>query len=319
MINNAVQSIQIGVEDYRALSEDPRRAASAVRNLAAGVLLLLKHKLAILSPDGSDAALIRDRLLPVLLPDGTVSVRGASGGRKTVDAAQIEERLRSLGVDVDWPRVRAIVRVRNEIEHYCTSTSVARIQELLADVFVVIRAFIVTQMQEEPVDLLGAATWATLLEVHDVYAQEAAAVAKALAAVAWGDEGVAHVVSHLRCATCQSELLKPIDPEADPSALELQCSSCGEVHEFADLAEAAAEEAYFADQYLPMTDGGEPALDTCPECGRNTFLVSSATCIACGTGLDYTACGLCGEALGVDEQDLNGLCSYHYHMAGKDD
>lgn len=28
------------VEDYRALSEDPRRAASAVRNLVAGVLLV---------------------------------------------------------------------------------------------------------------------------------------------------------------------------------------------------------------------------------------------------------------------------------------
>lgn len=282
-------------------------------------LLLLKHKLAILSPDGSDAALIRDRLLPVLLPDGTVSVRGASGSRKTVDAAQIEERLRSLGLEVDWPRVRAIVQVRNEIEHYCTTTSVARIHELLADVFVVIRAFIVTQMHEEPVDLLGAATWATLLEVHDVYALEATAVAKALAAVEWGDEGVAHVVPHLRCAACQSELLKPIDPEADRSVLELQCASCGEVHEFADLAEAAAEEAYFADRYLAMTMAANRRSTPVRSAGGTPFLSPARR--ASRSALDWTTphAALCGEALGVDEQDLNGLCSYHFHMAGKDD
>jgi hypothetical protein len=43
MLENAVQSVQIGVEDY--LSKNSRRALSAVRNVSAGILLLFKEKL----------------------------------------------------------------------------------------------------------------------------------------------------------------------------------------------------------------------------------------------------------------------------------
>jgi hypothetical protein len=40
ILNNAIESIQIGVEDFR--SEDKRRQLSAVRNVVAGILLLYK-------------------------------------------------------------------------------------------------------------------------------------------------------------------------------------------------------------------------------------------------------------------------------------
>jgi hypothetical protein len=59
ILENAVSSIQIGIEDYQ--SNDPRRVLSVVRNLSAGVLLLFKEKLRQLSPDGSDEVLIKQR------------------------------------------------------------------------------------------------------------------------------------------------------------------------------------------------------------------------------------------------------------------
>lgn len=43
ILTNAIQSIQIGVEDYR--SDDRRRLLSAIRNVQAGILLLCKEKL----------------------------------------------------------------------------------------------------------------------------------------------------------------------------------------------------------------------------------------------------------------------------------
>jgi hypothetical protein len=43
ILENAVQSIQIGVEDYE--SDDPRRMLSAIRNVTAGILLLFKEKI----------------------------------------------------------------------------------------------------------------------------------------------------------------------------------------------------------------------------------------------------------------------------------
>ncbi|WP_219018032.1 hypothetical protein [Shewanella algae] len=48
LLNNAVESIQIGVEDFE--SSDARRVLSAVRNISAGILLLYKEKLRRMSP-----------------------------------------------------------------------------------------------------------------------------------------------------------------------------------------------------------------------------------------------------------------------------
>jgi len=318
ILENAIQSIQIGIEDYLELSDDPRRTLSAVRNLSAGVLLLLKERLRELSPASSDEALIKQKIQPMRMADGTVFFQG--DGKKTVDVQQMKERLRSLGVAVDWKRLDAILAVRNDIEHYCTNTPTSRIKELIADTFLVVRDFITTQLNCEPVDLLGTETWGTLLSVAEVYSQEAADCAAAMAEVVWGEEGVRLVASHLRCRDCLSALLKPTNPtESRLPSLELQCTSCGEFLQFEELAEAAARECYFSDMYLVMTDGGDPPLVTCYECGRETFLVAEQVCIACSATLYYTECVLCGEGLGADEQELNGLCSYHYHQARKDD
>ena len=70
ILNNAVQSIQIGVEDYK--SSDPRRVLSATRNITAGVLLLFKEKLRQLSPPDSDEVLIKQRIQPEFDANGGV-------------------------------------------------------------------------------------------------------------------------------------------------------------------------------------------------------------------------------------------------------
>ncbi len=48
LFENAVLSIQLGVEDYQA--NDPKRALSAVRNFHAGILLLAKEVLVRAAP-----------------------------------------------------------------------------------------------------------------------------------------------------------------------------------------------------------------------------------------------------------------------------
>ncbi|MGH8109957.1 MAG: hypothetical protein ACREO1_14710 [Arenimonas sp.] len=318
LLENAIQSIQVGVEDYLSLSEDPRRTLSAVRNLSAGVLLLLKERLRQLSPANSSEVLIKQKIRPKLAADGSVFFEGE--GKKTVDVPQIRERLQSLGVEIDWKRLDAIINVRNEIEHYCTSTPTPRIKELIADTFLVVRHFITTQLDAGPVDLLGAQTWGTLLNVAEVYQQEAAACESVMSKVVWGEAGVTRVVSHLRCPDCQSALLKPTNPtESFVPSIELQCTSCGTLHLFEQIAEAAAYACYFSEMYLAMTDGGDPPLTTCHECGRDTFLYEDQVCIACAATLEFTACAVCDEPLGTEDQELNGLCGYHHHQLTKDD
>lgn len=34
---------------------------------------------------------------------------------------------------------------------------------------------------------------------------------------------------------------------------------------------------------------------------------------------DYKECNVCGQELAIDEQDLDGMCSYHAHALSKDD
>ena len=58
ILNNAIDSIAVGLEDYSLSASDPRRIVSCTRNIFAGVLLLFKHKLSLLSDLDSDEALV---------------------------------------------------------------------------------------------------------------------------------------------------------------------------------------------------------------------------------------------------------------------
>ena len=194
ILKNAVLSIQIGVEDYQ--SEDPRRVLSAVRNISAGVLLLFKEKLRSMSPDGTDEVLIKRKVTPHLSANGVIFV---GSGKNTVDVQQIRERFKTLGIEVDWRRVDKITRVRNDIEHYCTAESRGRLKELIADSFVVIRDFLVSQLDAKPGDMLGAETWSVFLEVADVYSAELDECREQMSAVEWKTETLAERAQTNRC------------------------------------------------------------------------------------------------------------------------
>src|SRR6266478_2845741 len=293
ILENAIASIQIGIEDYE--SKDARRILGAVRNISAGILLLFKERLRQLSPIGSDEVLVKKAVRPEVAVSG-VQFRGH--GKKTVDVQEIKERFGSLKVSVDWERLETVISIRNDVEHYTSAVPPPQVRELLADSFVVVRDFITQELKGDPAQLLGAETWSVLLDVHEIYSQELAACRKALTAVHWNSPGRKKVSEYLRCAKCDSELLKPVDPGAEVSALVFRCSSCGDESGFEDLVEKAVEPCWFADMYLSMTDGGDAPIEDCPECGKYTFVVEEGQCLACSQGLRYFECGVCYQALG---------------------
>jgi hypothetical protein len=83
LFENAIESVQIGVEDL--LKNDDRRVLSAVRNVHAGVLLLCKEKLRRLSPN--DELLLAQRFEPRPNASGQVSV--VAVGRNTAGVEDI--------------------------------------------------------------------------------------------------------------------------------------------------------------------------------------------------------------------------------------
>ena len=146
IIQNAIDSIQIGIEDYE--SDDDRRSVSAVRNISAGVLLLYKEKLCQLSPDDSKELLIKQNIRPVQNDDGEIIFEGK--GNKTVDVQSIKERFKSLKVTVDWTRFDEINKLRNDLEHYYTAMSPDAVREIVAKSFLLIRDFLSEYLGKDP-------------------------------------------------------------------------------------------------------------------------------------------------------------------------
>lgn len=316
IFTNAVQSIQIGVEDYQ--SSDSRRVLSAIRNITAGVLLLFKERLRELSPPDSQEVLIKQRVRPELDAKGNLVFMG--NGKNTVDVQQIKERFLSLKIETDWKRFENINLIRNNIEHYCTSESTDRLKEIIADSFIIIRNFVTNQLGYEPLDLLGEPTWAVFLNVTDVYQHELAECKKAIGCIDWESDVMSKMADHLRCQKCESALVKPINPKADSNySLEFSCSSCGNVSGIDEMAESALCESFDYDLHSAIKDGDSSPIGTCPECGRETFVLAEDLCAACGESLSFHACDICGDALGPEDQDFGGLCSYHYSQGMKDD
>lgn len=316
ILTNAVQSIQIGIEDYQ--SKDQRRVLSAVRNITAGILLLFKERLRELSPAGSNEVLIKKIIRPEVDTSGTVIFKGM--GSKTVDVQQIEDRFSSLGIEIDWKRFKKVVNTRNEIEHYYTAESASQLKELLSDSFVIIRDFVSSQLGYEPIKLLGDSTWGVLLEVAEVYEKEFEQCQEAIESIDWESDGMSEMAAYLRCPQCRSALIKPVNPDAQQnSELEFSCSECGHVSFLDEMAEDAISECFDYEMYAAMKDGDDAPIGTCPECGKDTFILKDDLCAACGAERSYHECAVCGESLGLDEQDFNGLCGYHHWQATKDD
>ena len=284
ILTNAVQSIQIGIEDYQ--SSDPRRALSAIRNITAGILLLFKERLRELSPADSNEVLIKQRAQPEFDVNGKVVFKG--DGKKTVDVQQIVERFSSLGIETDWKRFKKVVGIRNDIEHYCTTETNDRLKELIADSFIIISNFVSSQLRYEPVALLGEATWSVLLDVTEVYQRELNECQKATNSINWDCDGMSNMAGYLRCSKCHSALVKPIDPEVESNySLEFSCSGCGHVAGIDEMAEDALSECLDYEIYSAIKDGEPSPIGTCPECGRETFILQDDLCAACGGNLSY--------------------------------
>src|SRR6266404_660376 len=159
LLTNAIESIQVGVEDYQSGTRP--RLLSAVRNIHAGVLLLFKEALRRESPPDTNDVLMMARMLPLRDARGIVFV---GDGTKTVDVGQIQERLEGIGYKyaTDWKRLRRINAVRNDVEHRYPTVDQKALQGLISDSFIVIRDFIKEQLYEDPVALLGQETWQTM-------------------------------------------------------------------------------------------------------------------------------------------------------------
>ncbi|OCQ91974.1 hypothetical protein BCD64_26345 [Nostoc sp. MBR 210] len=238
LLNNAIESIQVGVEDY--LMGDSKRYLSSVRNICAGILLLYKEKLCRLSPSHDKEVLIKKDISPFQDEKGNLIFKG--NGKKTVDVQQIKERFKTLKITVDWKRFDELNELRNNIEHYYTDKSPNTVREVIAKSFILIRDFIRDVLNEEPHHLLGDISWQALLKTAEVYEAEKEICKKSFEHIEFKHQILQEAVEHLRCPSCHSGLIKAKDNYQFSILTSLSCVSCGKAFEFGDVMKECLED-----------------------------------------------------------------------------
>lgn len=308
MMDNAITSIELGVEDF--VNTDPRRLTSAMRNVAAGILLLLKCVLLKRSPAGSEGALIYQNLVPVTLPDGTVTFQAK--GKKTVDVITIKERFKSMGIAFDWKPLDMIIDIRNEIEHFHTERPDALVREALAASLPLIQTILTDHLGETAADVFDPKCWSTLRDVKEIFDKQLAACRATFDKVDWNSDQLAEAMKEFKCTNCGSSLVRQADSENDEmEVIQFECVDCKEDLPWDEVLEAGivAEAAY--DNYRAVKDGGEPAVTTCFECGRQSYSIEDGRCLlACGADDSDLECSVCGAHPSPDDYvSETGMCS----------
>ena len=305
ILDNAVQSIQIGIEDSR--SDDPRRLLSALRNVQAGILLLCKEHLRQLSPPDSEEILLKLKTKAVRRGGEIVMI---GDGRKTVDQNLIKERFNQLDVQIDWRPLDRLTEFRNAIEHYRFTGDREDLMASVAGSAKIIRQLVSEVLGGDPLALLGRSCWEILLETEAVFDAELDACRKTLVPVQWYSSDVAEALDELCCPNCTSTLIAQLDSaNAQQDHAEFQCRSCGARPTNEELIENALGQILYADFYIAMTDGGEDPVVECASCEADTYVLEAESCAACGYEMARYRCGECSAE--VDEEDFlrhDGRC-----------
>jgi hypothetical protein len=316
LFKNAVETIQLGVEDFK--SADERRDLSAIRNLHAGVLLLCKEKLRRMSPDGQ--VLLAQRFKPVIGPAGVVEFVGM--GKGTVGAEEIKERFKDLGIAVEWKRLEGLASIRHNLEHAFYQGSKDTLRQALSDAHFLIRDILTDVLSEEPVNILGPACWQALLENAELFEQQLTACKSTLEAIAWTTNAAQKAASRLECTACGSTLIRQRDQtNSDQYEMHLYCSACGRGVEIGRALSTALREEFAGEIYMAAKDGDTAPFETCPECGDETYVIEEEVCSSCGFSMpDDATCAVCGDRISIaDYGECTTLCGYHAYTASKDD
>lgn len=309
--NNAIDSIVIGVEDYNSSKDDQRRLLSSTRNLVAGILLLIKAKLASVSPAGSDDVFIKERVLPEIGASGIIVWKGF--GSRTVNVAQMEERCDGLGIIVDWKSIKHIVKTRNDIEHYFHSLNANALRTLLRSSFILIRDILRTQLNKDPRTELGTLTWQTLTGILEVYDKELTECIERIKSIEWKYAKIFDALMEWECAKCGSGLIDVTNPGVKREEARFFCRACGEKYDFQTAIEKSIISFYSWSNHYAAKDGEDPVTIECPFCNCETYDLEHAICLICEKSKEVI-CRRCGKAIPPEEIDGSGICDYCEHL-----
>ncbi|MCU4337828.1 MULTISPECIES: hypothetical protein [Acinetobacter] len=314
ILQNAIDSIQLGIEDYDLISQNPKRLISCTRNLFSGILLLFKHHLSNLSQAGSDEVLIKQKIVPKII-NGEIIFAGE--GKKTVDVQGIQERFKSLGIQVDWGQLNRIQSYRNNIEHYYSNENSKTIEFILANSFNIINEFVRTYLKLDPIELFDQALWSKLIEIEQVYQAEKQKCISDLESNTYYNFKILELIKQSHCLECGFDVIKPLKNNIDSHQIRYRCLSCLKETDYIELIVSAIEQEVDYQQRRDSMFGysSNEVFCTCPSCWTNAYSIENCFCFSC----QYQAkqiCDVCESSLTGDEIsfgcNLCSSCRYRY-------
>ena len=220
LFDNAIQSIQLGVEDYQ--NDDTKRAVSAVRNFYAGVLLLAKEVLVRRVPKANPEEVIRAKYKPV--PDGKGGVIYAPETFRTIDFGTINKRFKEFNLPIKPSVLNNLGDIRNNFEHHFSDKSHEEVRDAIAKAFPFVSELF-RLIDEEPVECLDG-SWQVMLDIHDFYERELDFCRKSFDEVEWPSQYLTKV--EISCTECDSDLVEQVDPKNKCyQSLQCRCRRCG--------------------------------------------------------------------------------------------
>lgn len=315
LLKNAIQSIQLGIEDFQA--NDEKRALSAVRNFYAGVLLLAKEVLVRKVPSADTDDILSASYKPV--PDGKGGVTYEPTSHRTIDFVEIGRRFKDFGLSINQAALHDLNRIRNDIEHLYTTVDRDTVLEAIARAFpVVVDLF--GLMKEDPRAMLGGECWQKMLDTRVFYESQLEACKKTFDNVDWNSNALAN--SAMSCPECQSHLVKRIDTtKSDVWSLESQCQTCGARIPPERMVENALDNYFAVESHVAAKDGDEGPVFTCSECSNESYVIwnDENGCALCELQLEQ--CARCHAGLTPNNisWDNSHLCGYCDNLLSKDD
>lgn len=325
LFDNALSSIRLGIEDYKLATQpsgDPTRALSSLRNLLSGVLLLFKYRISISVSSPEDAATliyVPYEIKPSIDKGGVVKWLPQLA-KNTIETDAIQNRFEMLGINVDWTILKKIKDRRNELEHLHPSSTLGELTTFIAELFPLLRDFIEQHLYKTPVQLLGD-TWLIMLEVSTFH-QDTRKQCITKWEICGIPEKLRTYIEDSSCENCGSSLITP-SPEAlkmelniseSPSEFKYSCHECAFTSLIAPLLLEKLDDEY----YINPFNGDELRVLECIECGLDAYIAEEDICYWCEYNKTYHECAVCYTYLSIEEQEFNGLCSYHATQALKD-
>ena len=220
LFDNAIQSIQLGVEDYQ--NDDPKRAVSAVRNFYAGVLLLAKEVLVRQVPKTSPGDVISAKYKPA--PDGKGGIIYIPETTRTIDFATINKRFKEFNLPIEPSVLGQLGDIRNNFEHHFSDKSHKEVRDAIAKAFPFVSKLF-RLIDEEPVNCLGG-SWSVMLDLRIFYERELDSCRKSFDEVEWPSGFLTKV--EISCPACDSDLVEQDDPKNKSyQSLRCRCRRCG--------------------------------------------------------------------------------------------